>query len=81
MVVGGTGKPDTESLKRVDVYLRFGDTPAPTGHPELATDAEHVGYEARPQQPSTATAAVTAASTATRCRIGGSRSPTSSPAR
>jgi len=50
VVVGGTGKPDTESLKRVDVYLRFGDTPAPTGHPELATDAEHIGYEARPQQ-------------------------------
>ncbi len=51
VVVGGTGKPDVESLKKVDVYLRFGDTPAPTGHPELATDAEHIGYEARPQQP------------------------------
>jgi len=50
VVVGGTGKPDAESLKKVDVYLRFGDTPAPIGHPELATDAEHVGYEARPQQ-------------------------------
>jgi ornithine cyclodeaminase/alanine dehydrogenase-like protein (mu-crystallin family) len=50
VVVGGSGKPDTESLKRVDVYLRFGDTPAPAGHPELATDAENVGYEARPQQ-------------------------------
>ncbi|HSC42087.1 MAG TPA: ornithine cyclodeaminase family protein, partial [Candidatus Binatia bacterium] len=50
VTVGGSGKPDPESLKRVDVYLRFGDTPAPVGHPELATDAEHVGYEARPQQ-------------------------------
>jgi alanine dehydrogenase len=50
IVVGGSGKPDSESLRRVDVYLRFGDTPAPVGHPELATDAEHVGYEARPQQ-------------------------------
>jgi ornithine cyclodeaminase/alanine dehydrogenase-like protein (mu-crystallin family) len=50
VVVGGSGKPDPESLKRVDVYLRFGDTPAPAGHPELATDAEHIGYEARPQQ-------------------------------
>ncbi len=48
VVVGGSGKPDAEALKRVDVYLRFGDTPAPVGHPELATDAEHVGYEARP---------------------------------
>ena len=50
VVVGGSGKPDAESLKRVDVYLRFGDTPAPVGHPELGTDAEHIGYEARPQQ-------------------------------
>jgi alanine dehydrogenase len=50
VVVGGSGKPDAESLKKVDVYLRFGDTPAPTGHPELATDAEHLGYEARPRQ-------------------------------
>ena len=50
VVVGGSGKPDEASLKRVDVYLRFGDTPAPTGHPELATDAENVGYEARPSQ-------------------------------
>ena len=50
VTVGGSGKPDPESLKRVDLYLRFGDTPAPVGHPELATDAEHVGYEARPQQ-------------------------------
>lgn len=48
--IGGTGKPDEASLKRVDVYLRFGDTPAPIGHPELATDAEHIGYEARPNQ-------------------------------
>ena len=50
VVVGGTGKPDDASLKRVDRYLRFGDTPAPTGHPELATDAEHIGYDARPDQ-------------------------------
>jgi ornithine cyclodeaminase/alanine dehydrogenase-like protein (mu-crystallin family) len=48
VVVGGSGKPDPAALKRVDVYLRFGDTPAPVGHPELATDAEHIGYEARP---------------------------------
>jgi ornithine cyclodeaminase/alanine dehydrogenase-like protein (mu-crystallin family) len=50
VVVGGTGKPDDATLKRVDVYLRFGDTPAPIGHPELATDAEHIGYEARPSE-------------------------------
>src|ERR1700741_4253548 len=50
VVVGGTGKPDPESLRRVDVYLRFGDTPAPVGHPELAPDAQPLGYEARPLQ-------------------------------
>lgn len=48
--VGGTGKPDEESLRRVDVYLRFGDAPGPVGKPELAVDDEHLGYEARPDQ-------------------------------
>src|SRR5215813_13127142 len=50
LVIGGTGRPDAASLKRVDLYLRFGDTPAPVGYPELATDAEHIDYEARPEQ-------------------------------
>ena len=49
--VGGTGKPDDASLHRVDVYLRFGDAPGPVGKPELAVDDEHLGYEARPEQP------------------------------
>ena len=48
--VGGSGKPDAESLQRVDVYLRFGDAPAPVGQPELAVDDEYLGYEARPDQ-------------------------------
>jgi alanine dehydrogenase len=48
--VGGSGKPDEESLKRVDVYLRFGDAPAPVGKPELAIDDEYLGFEARPDQ-------------------------------
>jgi len=48
--VGGTGKPDEESLRRVDVYLRFGDAPGPVGKPELAVDDEHLGYEARPDR-------------------------------
>src|SRR5579864_7637722 len=49
--VGGTGKPDDQSLRRVDVYLRFGDAPGPVGMPDLAVDDEHLGYEARPEQP------------------------------
>src|SRR5438309_1171285 len=31
-------------------HMRFGDTPAPIGYPQLATDAEHIDYEARPEQ-------------------------------
>lgn len=46
--IGGSGKPDPESLKRVDAYLRFGDAPAPTGRPEFGIDDEHLDYEARP---------------------------------
>ena len=49
--VGGSGKPDAESLRRVDVYLRFGDAPAPVGKPELGIDDEFLGWEARPDQP------------------------------
>ncbi len=49
--IGGSGLPDAETLKRVDAYLRFGDAPAPVGHPELALDDEHIGWEARPDAP------------------------------
>jgi ornithine cyclodeaminase/alanine dehydrogenase-like protein (mu-crystallin family) len=44
--IGGGGSPDEASLKRVDVYLRFGNAPGPNGRPEL--DDEHLGWEARP---------------------------------
>jgi len=46
--IGGSGKIDAKSMDRVDVYLRFGDTPAPLGRPELALDDEYIGWEARP---------------------------------
>ena len=46
--IGGGGWLDSESMKRVDVYLRFGDAPAPVGRPELALDDEYIGWEARP---------------------------------
>ena len=46
--VGGSGRLDAESLKRIDVYLRFGDAPAPVGHPEWAIDDQFLGWEARP---------------------------------
>lgn len=46
--IGGSGMPDAGTLERIDSYLRFGETTIPTGRPELHTDAEHIGYEARP---------------------------------
>jgi alanine dehydrogenase len=49
--IGGTGRPDDQSLRRVDVYLRFGDAPAPVGKPELGIDDEFLGWEARPDKP------------------------------
>ena len=47
--IGGSGVPDEETLKRIDVYLRFGDAPAPSSRPDLAFDDEHLGWEARPE--------------------------------
>jgi alanine dehydrogenase len=49
--IGGSGKPDAECLKRVDVYLRFGDAPAPVGRPEFGVEDEFLAWEARPDQP------------------------------
>jgi ornithine cyclodeaminase/alanine dehydrogenase-like protein (mu-crystallin family) len=46
--IGGSGVPDEETMKRVDVYLRFGDAPAPIGHPDLLLEDEYLGWEARP---------------------------------
>ena len=46
--IGGGGRLDEESLKRVDVYLRFGDAPAAVDHPEFAIDDEFIAWEARP---------------------------------
>jgi alanine dehydrogenase len=48
--IGGSGVPDAASLRRVDIYLRFGDAPAPTGRPELGVDDEYLAYEARPDR-------------------------------
>ena len=48
--IGGSGIPDEASMARVDVYLRFGDTPAPIGHDNFPTDAEFIGWEARPHE-------------------------------
>jgi ornithine cyclodeaminase/alanine dehydrogenase-like protein (mu-crystallin family) len=53
VIIGGLGNPDTESLNRIDAYLRFGDTPPPIGRPELHLDDEYLAWEARPDGPKT----------------------------
>jgi ornithine cyclodeaminase/alanine dehydrogenase-like protein (mu-crystallin family) len=46
--VGGGGRPDDATVERIDVYLRFGSTPAPVSRPELAMDDEFLAWAARP---------------------------------
>jgi ornithine cyclodeaminase/alanine dehydrogenase-like protein (mu-crystallin family) len=43
--------PDEASLRRVDVYLRFGDAPPPSSRPDLFIPDEKLGWEARPGKP------------------------------
>jgi alanine dehydrogenase len=45
------GKPDEETLKRIDVSLRLGNAPAPWGHPELALADEYLTYAANAGYP------------------------------
>jgi alanine dehydrogenase len=40
------GKPDEDTLKRIDVSLRLGNAPAPWGLPELALTDEYLTYAA-----------------------------------
>ena len=49
--IGGSGAADSETLARVDVYLRFGDAPAPASRPDLKLDDEHIAWEARSGRP------------------------------
>jgi alanine dehydrogenase len=46
--VGGGGVPDTASLARIDLYLRFGSAPAPIGRGDLGIDDEFLTWAARP---------------------------------
>ncbi len=46
--VGGGGAPDAATLARVDVYLRFGNAPAPWGLPQMGLADEYLTYAARP---------------------------------
>lgn len=48
-VGGGGGKPDQKTLDKVDVYLRFGNAPAPWGQPDMALEDEFITYAAQPE--------------------------------
>ncbi|MBI2348760.1 MAG: ornithine cyclodeaminase family protein [Deltaproteobacteria bacterium] len=42
------GKPDEETLKRIDISLRLGNAPAPWGLPEMGLADEYITYAALP---------------------------------
>jgi len=44
--IGGGGLPDRATLARIDVYLRFGDAPAPQGHDDWQLDDEFLTWRA-----------------------------------
>ena len=49
--IGAGGSPDQRTIERCDVYLRFGNAPAPRGRPELAPDDEFLSYTADAAMP------------------------------
>jgi ornithine cyclodeaminase/alanine dehydrogenase-like protein (mu-crystallin family) len=44
------GKPDDDTLKRIDVSLRLGNAPAPRGLPDFGLADEYITYAAKPKE-------------------------------
>ena len=44
------GKPDEDTMKRIDVSLRLGNAPAPWGLPEFGVADENLTYAAKPKE-------------------------------
>jgi hypothetical protein len=44
------GKPDEDTMKRIDVSLRLGSAPAPWGLPEFGLADEYLTYAAKPNE-------------------------------
>jgi alanine dehydrogenase len=44
------GKPDDETLKRIDVSMRLGNAPAPWGLPQFGLADEYITYAAKPKE-------------------------------
>ena len=51
-VGGGGGRPDEATLDRIDIYLRFGNAPAPEGLPQYGLADEYLTYAALPEHDS-----------------------------
>lgn len=49
--IGAGGAPDRRTIERCDVYLRFGDAPAPRGRPDYGQDAEYLSFTADAAMP------------------------------
>ncbi|MBD3677889.1 MAG: ornithine cyclodeaminase family protein [Rhodobacteraceae bacterium] len=49
--IGGGGLPDARTMERVDVYLRFGDAPAPEGLEDIQFDDEYLSWRVQGGQP------------------------------
>jgi len=49
--IGAGGSPDRRTLERCDVYLRFGDAPAPRGRPEYGLADEYLSFTAEAALP------------------------------
>ncbi len=49
-VGGGGGRPDEATCARIDVYLRFGNAPAPDGLPQYGLADEYLTYAALPER-------------------------------
>ena len=49
--VGGGGRPDEETLRKIDVYFRFGNATAPEGLPEFGLEDEFITYAAHSKIP------------------------------
>ncbi len=47
--IGGGGTPGNTLLDRINLYLRFGDAPAPWGRPEFGVSDEFLTYAAEPE--------------------------------
>jgi ornithine cyclodeaminase/alanine dehydrogenase-like protein (mu-crystallin family) len=49
--IGAGGAPDPRTIERCDVYLRFGDAPAPRGRPGLLLEDEYLSFTADAAMP------------------------------